>query len=46
MSNNLKRLEQKAKRKSQSRENKKKPKMKVSGKGVFKLQKLIRKQSK
>jgi len=45
MSNNPKRFEEKAKRKAQSRENKKKPKMKVSGKSVFKLQKLIRKQS-
>ena len=43
MPNNLKRLEQKAKKKAKSRENKKKPKMKVSGKSVFKLQKLIRK---
>jgi len=43
MANDFKRLEKKAKKKAQSREKKKKPKMKISGKSVFKLQKLIRK---
>ncbi|MFH1671567.1 MAG: hypothetical protein ABH889_02235 [Candidatus Portnoybacteria bacterium] len=36
-------IEEKAKEKAQKREKKKKPKMQVSGKGVFKLRELIRK---
>lgn len=39
-------IEEKARKKAKTREKKKKPKMQVSGKGVFKLKELIRRKSK
>jgi len=39
----LEQIEEKERKKARKREKKKKPKMQVSGKSVFKLQKLIRK---
>lgn len=39
----LEQIEEKERKKAREREKKKKPKMQVSGKSVFKLQKLIRK---
>jgi hypothetical protein len=46
MKSEIERLEKKAEKKAQSREKKKRPKMKVSGKSVFKLQEIIRKDNK
>ena len=43
MKNNLEQIEEKVKKKAKIRENKKKPKMKVSGKSVFKLRERMRK---
>jgi len=43
MKTNLEQIEEKAKKKAKIREKKKKPKMKVSGKSVFKLRETIRK---
>ena len=45
MKNNLEQIEEKVKKKAKTHENKKKPKMKVSGKSVFKLRETIRKKS-
>jgi hypothetical protein len=46
MRNELYQLEKKAEKKAKSRERKKKPRMKVSGKSVFKLQEIARKRGK
>ena len=43
MKNNLEQIEEKVKKKAKIRGNKKKPKMKVSGKSVFKLRERMRK---
>lgn len=40
--NNIIEFEKKAKKKAENREKKKKPKMKVSGKSVFELQRVMR----
>jgi len=45
MKNNLEQIEEKVKKKAKTRENKKKPKMKISGKSVFKLKETTRKKT-
>ena len=45
MKDNLEEIEEKVKKKAQKRERKKKPKMRVSGKSVFKLQRIIKKKA-
>ncbi len=46
MKNNLSQFEKKVEKRAKSRQKKKKPRMKVSGKSVFKLREIIRKKSK
>lgn len=46
MKNNWEEIEKKTAQKAKQREKKKKPKMKVSGKSVFGLQKLIKRRKK
>jgi hypothetical protein len=46
MKNDLGQFEKKAEKKAKSRERKKKPKMKVSGKSVFRLKEMMRKKGK
>jgi len=43
MKDNLEHIEEKIRKKSKEREKKKRPKMKVSGKSVFKLKEAMRK---
>jgi len=43
MKQDLEKIEEETKKKAQKREKKKRPKMKVSGKSVFELQKMMRK---
>jgi len=43
MKNDLGQLREKAEKRAKSRQKKKKPKMKVSGKSVFKLKEMMRK---
>jgi len=45
MKDNLEEIEEKVKKKAQKREKKKKPKMRVSGKSVFELQRIIKKKN-
>jgi len=44
--NNIIEFEEKAKKKAESREKKKKPRMKVSGRSVFELQKVMKEKTK
>jgi len=46
MKDKLSRLEEKAERKAKSRQKKKKPQMRVSGKSVFQLRQAMRKRAK
>jgi len=46
MKSDLEQVEEQAKNKAQKREKKKKPKMKVSGKSVFQLQRMMRRRKK
>lgn len=46
MKNNLSQFEKKVEKRAKSRQNKKKPRMKVSGKSVFKLRDMMRKKNK
>jgi hypothetical protein len=46
MKDDLAQVEEKLRKKAQKREKKKKPRMKVSGKSVFELQRLIKKSKK
>jgi len=45
MKDNLEHIEEKIRKKSKEREKKKRPKMKVSGKSVFRLQRIIKRKS-
>jgi len=46
MKNDLSQFEKKVEKRAKSRQKKKKPKMKVSGKSVFKLKEMMRKKKK